>query len=131
MSAWPGQKVPDDLLGRPNTNLNVIEFAKAGAQVKFMSFHEITAHGVEWLLAFVLPKLVERFNDRAVKKSRAEFRATILQRRNVRGGAELRVSFMGTFHQGQRLCFRKVQAMAQLNHGTQHGGRFDFAAASL
>jgi len=60
------EEITDDLFGRTNADLNVIQFAEAGGRIQGASLQEKAARRVERFFAFLLAQPVERFNRRAV-----------------------------------------------------------------
>ena len=124
------EEITDDLFGRTNADLNVIQFAEAGGRIQGASLQEKAASRVERFFAFLLAQPVERFNHRAVKTADLQVCAVILRRGKARGGTDFEVSLMGVFYEGQRFGIGEVQAVPQVNHRAQDGGGFDFASVS-
>jgi len=124
------EEITDDLFGRTNADLNVIQFAKAGGRIQGASLQEKAASRVERLFSFLLAQPVERFNHRAVKTADLEVCAAILRWRKAGGGTDFEVSLMGVFDEGQRFGIGEVQAVPQVNHRAQDGGRIDLACGS-
>ena len=122
------EEITDDLFGRTNADLNVIQFAETGGRIQGASLQEKAANRIERFFAFLLAQVVERFNHRAVKTADLEVCAAILRRRKARGGTDFEVSLMGVFDEGQRFGIGEVQAIPQVNHRAQDGGGFDFAS---
>ena len=125
------KEIANDLFGRANADLDVIELAKAGTGIQCASFHKKAAYSVERLIAFLLTKLVDRFDHRAIKESDLKRSAAILQHGGTRSGAELQICFMGILDESKRLSFRQIEAIAQLDNRTQHCGSFDSARPPL
>ena len=124
----PRPEAADDLLGRANTDLNVIQFAKSGARIQFAAFNEETANRVKRHLVFLLTKLVKGFHDRAIQISRPQIGASISRFLYARRIAKPPVFIMRRPDLLERFHIGKVQAVAEVNHRAQHCGMFDFAA---
>jgi hypothetical protein len=65
------QKISYDGLGPPNANLDMIPMTQAGVGVKRLSFDEKSPHRVERRQASILSKLMQRFQDSAIKAASA------------------------------------------------------------
>jgi hypothetical protein len=102
-------QVTDDLFGRTNADLNVIQFAKAGVRIQGASLQEKASNRIERFFAFLLAQVVERFNHRAVKTAYLQVCAVIFRRVNARGNTGLEVSLMGAFYQAQRFGVSEIQ----------------------
>jgi len=76
--SWARPEAADDLWGRPDADLNVVQLAEPGVGIQFASFHKKSSNGVIRLLFLFKPKLVERLHYGAIQISRPKVRAAVL-----------------------------------------------------
>jgi hypothetical protein len=111
---WARPEATDDLFGRADANLNVIQLPKASTLIQFPSLHEKAANGVKRRLALFLPKLVEHLHDHAVQISRPEFRAAILGDWSAILGAYSHINVMRLTDLFERLRIGQIEAVAEI-----------------
>jgi hypothetical protein len=124
-------KAADNLLGRADTDLDVIEFTESGASIQLVSFHEKPSNAVKRLLILFLTKLMEGFQHGTIQLSGAEMGSAIPRNQRARLVTELQISIVSNPDLFERLRVGKVEAIAQINDRAHYSGIFDFAAMSL
>lgn len=101
---------------------------QAGVGIERLAFHKEGADGVKGGLFFRFPQFVESFKDGPIQVAGAEIAPLVLQGLVPVYSAEFQIGGVGGFDQVEIVGVNEVQAVAQINDGTQNGGRGDFPA---
>ena len=124
-------EVADYVPGPADANLNMVQFAKSGVGIEFLSLHKKPTDGVIRLLPLFATKLVKCLHHGAIQIPHPKIRPAVLRHFQIRGIAKSSVLLVRGLDVCEGLCVSEIETVAEVNDGTQNSRIFDLAALTL